>query len=68
MLEDLKECNKFQGLRWCAISSKMEVISIKSTPDDAFYDAISQGETCPMIVRGYIVLRKVKNAKKKKSK
>ena len=55
MKKDSKECNKFQGLRWIAISTKNEVISIKESPDEARYDAISQGETCPIIVRGYIV-------------
>jgi len=54
-MKDSKECNKFQGLRWCAISSKRTVISVKSTPDEAYFDAVSQGECSPIIVRGYIV-------------
>jgi hypothetical protein len=47
---DFQESNKFQGLRYYAISSEQEVIAIESSPDDAYFEAISQGEMTPVII------------------
>ncbi len=53
LLEDLfesTESNKFQGLRYYAVSRDKVVIAIESSPEKAYYEAVSQGETTPVII------------------
>jgi hypothetical protein len=54
-MSDAKENNKFQGIKYCAISSKMEVIAIRLTPEAAYREAVIKGEPTPIIVQGYII-------------
>ena len=62
-LSESKECNKFRGLRYYAISSNQKVIAEGSSPDEVYFNAVSQGETCPIIISSNTI---IKNPKWKK--
>lgn len=48
-MKDAPETNKFMGLRYYAVGSKNQIVSEGSSPDDVYYDAVSKGETCPIV-------------------
>ena len=54
---DGKECNKFQGLRYYAISKNLKIISEGPTPDDVYFNAVSKGETTPIIISSNTIIK-----------
>jgi len=56
-----KECNKFQGLRYYAISSDQKIIAEGYDPEMVRCDAIISGEKCPIIISSNTIIKNSKN-------
>jgi hypothetical protein len=48
-MKDAPETNKFMGLKYYAVGSNNTIVSEGFSPDEVYYDAVSQGEQAPII-------------------
>lgn len=64
MKKDHKECNKFKGLRYYAVSSENKIIADGHDPERVRAEAIIAGEMCPIIISSNTVITnsKIKNS------
>lgn len=57
MKKDHLESNKFQGLRYYAISCNQEIIVEGSSPDEVYCKAIIKGENTPIIISSNTIIK-----------
>lgn len=66
IMKDAPENNKFQGLKYYAIDEHNIAISVGVTPDEVYYDAVSKGCRCPIVIRSNTVIKTKDKPTKKK--